>query len=76
MAISKFDKQLQIEQIRYIETEHPLDCDSDPDLLEHSGRGILKTACGSVQSASFGSMIFLHCWVARREWLVMLIPSL
>jgi hypothetical protein len=39
VAISKFDKQLQIEQIRYIETEHPLDCDSDPDLLEHSGQG-------------------------------------
>ena len=39
MAISKFDKQLQIEQIRYIETEHPLDCDSNPDLLEHSGQG-------------------------------------
>ncbi|MBT8119693.1 MAG: DUF2868 domain-containing protein [Gammaproteobacteria bacterium] len=39
MAISKFDKQLQIEQIRYIETEHPLDCDAEPWSLDQSGQG-------------------------------------
>lgn len=31
MAISSFDKHLLIEQVRYIEAEHPLACDSEGD---------------------------------------------
>ncbi len=31
MAISKFDKRLLIEQIRYMETDHPLACDTEED---------------------------------------------
>ena len=36
MAISKFDKQLQIEQLRYIEAEHPLEGDGESECLDHS----------------------------------------
>ena len=39
MAISKFDKLLQIEQIRYIESQHPLDYDADSQLLNHPEQG-------------------------------------
>ncbi len=39
MAISKFDKQLQIEQIRYMEAEAPLVCEGEAELPDHSEHG-------------------------------------
>ena len=36
MVISNFDKRLLIEQIRYIETEHPLACDTEEDFSGHN----------------------------------------
>jgi hypothetical protein len=36
VAISKFDKHLLIEQLRYIETEHPLVCDTEAGFNDHS----------------------------------------
>ena len=39
MTISNFDKRLLIEQIRFMEAEHPLACDTEevlPDFSEHS----------------------------------------
>ena len=39
MATSKFDKQLQIEQIRYIEAEVPFACDGEAELPYHSESG-------------------------------------
>lgn len=38
MAISKFDKSLLIEQIRQIETQHPLRCDNEGELSDLSLR--------------------------------------
>ena len=35
MAISNFDKRLLIEQIRYLETEHPLACDTEEHFSDH-----------------------------------------
>lgn len=36
MTISKFDKSILIEQIRYIETRHPLACDNEDELSDLS----------------------------------------
>jgi hypothetical protein len=36
VAISDFDKQLLIEQVRYIEAEHPLACDTEEDFSDHN----------------------------------------
>ena len=36
MVISNFDKRLLIEQIRYMETEHPLACDSEEHFSDHN----------------------------------------
>jgi hypothetical protein len=36
VTISNFDKQLLIEQIRYMETEHPLACDAEEVAADHS----------------------------------------
>jgi len=36
VVISNFDKRLLIEQIRYIETEHPLACDTEEDFSGHN----------------------------------------
>jgi hypothetical protein len=35
VAISNFDKRLLIEQIRYMETDHPLACDTEEDFSSH-----------------------------------------
>ena len=35
-SISSFDKRVLIEQIRYLETEHPLACDNDESFSDHS----------------------------------------
>ncbi|MBE9559411.1 MAG: DUF2868 domain-containing protein [Proteobacteria bacterium] len=36
MATSHFDKHLLIEQIRYMETEHPLACNTEEDFSDHN----------------------------------------
>mgnify|MGYP001827589322 CR=1 FL=1 len=36
VATSNFDKRLLIEQIRYMETEHPLACDTEEHFSDHS----------------------------------------
>ena len=38
MVISNFDRRLQIEQIRYMETEHALACDSEEHFSDHNER--------------------------------------
>ena len=36
VATSNFDKRLLIEQIRYLETEHPLACDTEEHFSDHN----------------------------------------
>lgn len=36
MVVSNFDKRLLVEQIRYMETEHPLVCDTEEHFSDHN----------------------------------------
>lgn len=70
MAISKFDKQVQIEQLRYIESEHPSDMDTGPEFSAQSEFGdfeqrLWQRASNIIQQHGFSVLLDRAVRVSR-----------